>query len=72
MFAEHPGAFGAEAIQRGLTYATHVALAWNLARRESQFRSALASRDIIGQVKGMLMERFRIDAVQAIEMAFEC
>jgi hypothetical protein len=31
-------------------------------RRDQQFRSALVSRDIIGQAKGMLMERFDIDA----------
>ena len=30
--------------------------------------SALASRDIIGQAKGMIMERFAIDAVQAFEL----
>jgi hypothetical protein len=29
-------------------------------RREQQFRRALASRDVIGQAKGMLMERFNI------------
>jgi AmiR/NasT family two-component response regulator len=43
-------------------------LAWKLVRREEQFRSALGSRDIIGQAKGMLMERFKIDAVQAFEL----
>jgi AmiR/NasT family two-component response regulator len=43
-------------------------LAWNMVRRDEQFRSALASRDIIGQAKGMIMERFRIDAVQAFEL----
>lgn len=68
VFAEQPGAFDADAIELGLIYATHAALVWSLARREPQFRSALASRDIIGQAKGMLMERFKIDAVQAFEM----
>jgi AmiR/NasT family two-component response regulator len=33
-----------------------------------QFRSALASRDVIGQAKGMIMERFSIDAVHAFEL----
>jgi septation ring formation regulator EzrA len=33
-----------------------------------QLHRALASRDIIGQVKGMLMERFNIDAVAAFEL----
>ena len=34
------------------------ALAWHMVRRDEQFRSALASRDVIGQAKGLLMERF--------------
>jgi hypothetical protein len=37
-------------------------------RRDDQFRSALASRDVIGQAKGMVMERFGIDAVSAFEL----
>ena len=43
-------------------------MAWNSARRESQFQKALASRDVIGQAKGMIMERYRVDAVQAFEL----
>ena len=38
------------------------------ARQQGDFRSALASRDLIGQAKGMLMERFTIDAVAAFEL----
>jgi transcriptional regulator with GAF, ATPase, and Fis domain len=67
-YAESPYAFDAEAVESGLIVATHAALAWNLLRRDEQFRSALASRDLIGQAKGMLMERFKIDAVQAFEV----
>ncbi len=36
-------------------------------RRDQQFRSAIVSRDIIGQAKGRLMERFGIDAGEAFE-----
>jgi transcriptional regulator with GAF, ATPase, and Fis domain len=67
-YAEQPHAFDDEAAEFGLMLATHTALAWNMVRRDEQFRSALASRDIIGQAKGMIMERFRIDAVQAFEL----
>jgi transcriptional regulator with GAF, ATPase, and Fis domain len=67
-YAEKPYAFDAEAVESGLIVATHAALAWNLLRRDQQLRSALASRDLIGQAKGMLMERFKIDAVQAFEV----
>lgn len=67
-YAERPYAFDADAVESGLIVATHAALAWNLLRRDEQFRSALATRDLIGQAKGMLMERFKIDAVQAFEV----
>ncbi|WP_296393792.1 GAF and ANTAR domain-containing protein [Williamsia sp.] len=63
-----PQAFGAEAEEVGLAVATHAALALFSARREVQFASALASRDTIGQAKGMIMERFSIDALQAWEL----
>ncbi|HWF70413.1 MAG TPA: GAF and ANTAR domain-containing protein [Mycobacterium sp.] len=67
-YAEQPDVFDDDAVELGLIFATHTALAWKLLRREEQFRSALASRDIIGQAKGMIMERFKIDAVQAFEL----
>ncbi|WP_373280758.1 GAF and ANTAR domain-containing protein [Mycobacterium celatum] len=67
-YSEQPNAFDDEAVELGLIMATHAALAWNLVRRDEQFRSALASRDLIGQAKGMIMERFNIDSVQAFEL----
>jgi transcriptional regulator with GAF, ATPase, and Fis domain len=67
-YADQPYAFDEEAAEMGLILATHAALGWNMVRRDEQFRSALASRDIIGQAKGMIMERFKIDAVQAFEL----
>jgi AmiR/NasT family two-component response regulator len=39
-----------------------------MVQRDDQFRAAVGSRDIIGQAKGMLMERFHIDAAQAFEL----
>ncbi|MEZ0362172.1 GAF and ANTAR domain-containing protein [Mycobacterium sp. pUA109] len=66
--AEQPHAFDDDAVELGLILATHTALVWHMVRRDAQFRSALASRDIIGQAKGMVMERFDIDAVQAFEL----
>jgi AmiR/NasT family two-component response regulator len=38
------------------------------ANTRDQFNSALFSRDQIGQAKGMLMERFSIDAVHAFNL----
>ena len=36
--------------------------------RRQEFESALASRDLMGQAKGILMNRFSVDAVRAFEM----
>jgi GAF domain-containing protein len=67
-YSEQPGVFGEESIELGLIFAAHIALAWNMFRRSEQFRSALASRDIIGQAKGMIMARFHVDSVRAFEL----
>ncbi|WP_197518877.1 GAF and ANTAR domain-containing protein [Mycobacterium sp. ACS1612] len=67
-YAEQPHSLDADAERVGLVYAAHAALAWNAVRRESQLREALASRDIIGQAKGMLMERHQISADEAFSL----
>jgi GAF domain-containing protein len=46
---------------------THAALVLGDARRAEQLRAAMASRDVIGQAKGILMERERITAAAAFE-----
>lgn len=51
-YADHPHAFSEESVEIGTVFATHIALGWSMMRRNDQFRSALASRDIIGQAKG--------------------
>lgn len=66
--AERPGAFDDESVELGLVAATHTMVAWNIISRDRQFRTALASRDVIGQAKGMLMERFDIDAAAAFDL----
>jgi transcriptional regulator with GAF, ATPase, and Fis domain len=63
-----PRAFSLEAEALGAMLATHAAVALAAVKRERQFESALASRDRIGQAKGILMERFNVDAVQAFEL----
>jgi transcriptional regulator with GAF, ATPase, and Fis domain len=64
-YADHSRAFDAESEQLGFVYATHAAMAWNALRRDIQFHKALASRDIIGQAKGILIERHQITAEEA-------
>ncbi|MEH3155253.1 MAG: GAF and ANTAR domain-containing protein [Gordonia paraffinivorans] len=68
LHSERTDAF--DGLTRGscMVYATHAAIAVNNARRSDQFHSALASRDVIGQAKGMIMERFDIDAGAAFTL----
>jgi transcriptional regulator with GAF, ATPase, and Fis domain len=58
-------AFDADAEESGLILATHAALTYQSVQRARQVRSALGSRDIIGQAKGKLMERYDIGASAA-------
>lgn len=39
-----------------------------LGRQQAQFRAALASRDVIGQAKGILMERYALDDTAAFAL----
>ena len=48
--------------------ATHAAVALIAANRQHPFESALANRDVIGQAKGIIMERFDVDAVRAFQL----
>ena len=41
------------------------------AEKSGQLRSALRSRDVIGQAKGILMERYKITADQAFEILIQ-
>ncbi|OBB99234.1 GAF and ANTAR domain-containing protein [Mycobacterium sp. 852002-40037_SCH5390672] len=68
LYASQTHAFDDESLEVGLTFATLLSLAWNIVQRNEQFRAAMASRDIIGQAKGMLMQRFGIGAVGAFEL----
>jgi hypothetical protein len=68
LFGTRPDAFTFESRTVGAMFATHAAVALIAHDERLQFRSALASRDIIGQAKGMIMERFDVDAVRAFEL----
>ena len=68
VYAETPNAFGPQTREIGLVFAAHSSVAWNAARRDEQFKKALASRDVIGQAKGMLMERYGVNAIQAFDL----
>lgn len=65
LYARTPGAFGAESQEIGLLFASHAAVALAGAEHEAHLRAGMASRDVIGQAKGILMERHKLTAAQA-------
>lgn len=65
LFADQPDAFSTETCDTAAVLATHAAIAVSAADRVEGVHRALESRDLIGQVKGMLMERWSVDATQA-------
>ena len=68
LYSENPGAFDQESRDLGYIFAAHAATVWGALQRGEQFRSALASRDTIGQAKGMIMERYSVNAIQAFDL----
>lgn len=52
--------FDDEAQSLGRMCGAHAAIALASAQKETNLQSALSSRDVIGQAKGILMERFRL------------
>ena len=68
LLSRSPHAIDSEGEALGALLATHAAIAIMAANKHQQYRSAIASRDEIGQAKGILMKEFSIDAVRAFEL----
>ena len=68
LVAYEKSAFTDESEHIGLLLASHAAIAVAGAQKLGHAAIALVNRDIIGQAKGILMERFRITADQAFEV----
>lgn len=60
--------FSDESEHTGLLFASHTAIALRGAQQEMHLNEAIANRDLIGQAKGILMERYRISADQAFRL----
>ncbi|WP_369137203.1 GAF and ANTAR domain-containing protein [Modestobacter versicolor] len=71
LFAESPHAFHDESEAVGDVFAAHAAVALSAARQETNLRAAIDRRDLIGQAKGILMERHRLTASQAFAVLVE-
>jgi GAF domain-containing protein len=68
VFSEEIEAFGEESEHVALLFASHAAVAMASAQEKEQLRSAIEFRDLIGQAKGILMERFKITGEQAFQV----
>ena len=65
LYARRPGAFDDECQEIGLMFAAHAAVAVAGAEHEEHLRAGMTNRDVIGQAKGILMERHKLTADQA-------
>ena len=68
LYSRRVNAFDDESEQVGLLFASHAAVAFAGAQDMNHMRTALATRDLIGQAKGILMERFKVTDDQAFRM----
>lgn len=64
-YSHQPSAFDLEALNNGYLYSAHVGVAISNVRQQESLKSAIASRTIIGQAEGILMERYDLDGTAA-------
>jgi GAF domain-containing protein len=62
LYAPDRRAFGKDSVAIGQLLAAHAAIAIVAARNAHEMRQALSTRDVIGQAKGILMERHKLSA----------
>ncbi|WP_246080949.1 GAF and ANTAR domain-containing protein [Modestobacter altitudinis] len=65
LYSRQRNAFDGESHDIGLMFAGHAAVALAGAEHEENLRGGMAHRDVIGQAKGILMERYKLTADQA-------
>ncbi|MCW2525965.1 MAG: response regulator with putative antiterminator output domain [Pseudonocardiales bacterium] len=68
LYSQEPDAFSAHHRRLAELYAAHAAIALADAQRTAQLHQALRNRDVIGQAKGILIERNKITP----DAAFTC
>jgi GAF domain-containing protein len=68
LYSRTPNAFDDESENVGLMFASHAAVAFADTRKLEQLQAGIDTRDLIGQAKGILMERYAIDAGQAFTL----
>jgi GAF domain-containing protein len=65
LYSEAPATFTPEVEELAVALAAQAAVGLAVARSSDEFRSALASRDIIGQAKGIIMESHGVTSEEA-------
>ena len=68
LYSSTAGAFDAEDEEIGRMLAAHAAIALAGAEHEQNLRRGMDHRDLIGQAKGILMERHKLTAQQAFDV----
>jgi GAF domain-containing protein len=68
LYAGEPDVFSDDSVDVGTILAQHAAVAMIGAAAETNFQAALASRDVIGQAKGLLMHRDHLTGLQAFNL----
>jgi GAF domain-containing protein len=71
LHATHARAFNDRDCSLAKLFATFAAIALSDAQRTENLRAALHNRDVIGQAKGILIERHRVTADRAFELLAE-
>jgi GAF domain-containing protein len=65
IYSGKAGVFSPQSESDGMLLASHAALAMTAARTQAGLLIAMDSRDLIGQAKGILIERYKITGVEA-------
>jgi GAF domain-containing protein len=68
LYSRRAAAFDDESEYVGLLFASHAAIAMAGAQREHDLIRAASVRDVIGQAKGVLMERYKITDDRAFQL----
>lgn len=68
LYATKPQAFRSEAEEVGSLLAAHAGVVMTASHKQAHLAVALESRDVIGQAKGILMERYKLDDRKAFDI----
>jgi hypothetical protein len=65
LYAREPNEIDRDAIELGSMFAGQIAVAMGWARQDQTMTAALATRNLIGQAVGIVMERYKLDSDRA-------